>query len=129
YQNHSFLYNAALKKTAAYTTDRRVLFEYITSEEFQQHSIAKRIKKRRKAEERVNEDTDIEQAIAVGRKEADQVLEPELYVEETKQEKAAVSDKNITESEIEDNKHQSDSDQPVQFDKNQSRSFSDWLKL
>jgi len=30
----SFLYNAELKKTAAYTTDRDVLFDYIISEEF-----------------------------------------------------------------------------------------------
>jgi len=30
----SFLYNAELKKTAAYTTDRDVLFDYIVSEEF-----------------------------------------------------------------------------------------------
>ena len=32
----SFLYNDALKLTAAYTTDRDILFEYITSESFVQ---------------------------------------------------------------------------------------------
>ncbi len=31
----SYKYNAALKKTAAYTTDRAILFDFITREEFQ----------------------------------------------------------------------------------------------
>lgn len=34
YNRDSFRYNTELKKTAAYTTDRTVLFEFITSEEF-----------------------------------------------------------------------------------------------
>ena len=35
YKNsNSFLYNDALKQTAAYTTDRNILFEYITSVHF-----------------------------------------------------------------------------------------------
>src|SRR5690606_9013854 len=33
-QQRSFLYNGELKKTAAYTTDRDVLFDYIISEDF-----------------------------------------------------------------------------------------------
>ncbi len=35
YNQDSFRYNTELKKTAAYTTDRSVLFEFITSEQFQ----------------------------------------------------------------------------------------------
>src|SRR5690606_32392058 len=34
HQQRSFLYNNELKKTAAYTTDRDVLFDYIVSEDF-----------------------------------------------------------------------------------------------
>ncbi len=34
YNKDSFRYNGELKKTAAYTTDRAVLFDFITSEEF-----------------------------------------------------------------------------------------------
>jgi len=34
YNRDSFRYNTELKKTAAYTTDRTVLFDFITSEEF-----------------------------------------------------------------------------------------------
>ncbi|MGB1451875.1 MAG: hypothetical protein ACPG7E_09215, partial [Marinirhabdus sp.] len=39
----SFLYNSALKKTAAHTTDRDVLFEYITSRNFFQNKISETI--------------------------------------------------------------------------------------
>ena len=35
YNQDSFRYNTELKKTAAYTTDRSVLFDFITSEQFQ----------------------------------------------------------------------------------------------
>ena len=33
-KTNSFKYNQALKKTAAYTIDRKVLFEFITSQNF-----------------------------------------------------------------------------------------------
>ncbi len=39
-QNESLGYNLALKKTAAVTTDRDVLFDYITSAEFSQQTIS-----------------------------------------------------------------------------------------
>ena len=38
--SNSFLYNDALKQTAAFTTDRNILFEYITSEHFIQNEIS-----------------------------------------------------------------------------------------
>lgn len=41
----SFKYNAALKHTAAYTTDRSILFEFITSKTFYQNRIAEIITK------------------------------------------------------------------------------------
>lgn len=40
YNQESFRYNTELKKTAAYTTDRSVLFDFITSEQF--HSVDKK---------------------------------------------------------------------------------------
>ena len=40
----SFQYNKALKQTAAYTTNRSILFEFITSEAFLQHQISEQIK-------------------------------------------------------------------------------------
>ncbi|MCB4799325.1 hypothetical protein [Neotamlana laminarinivorans] len=41
---NSFKYNYALKTTAAYTTNRSILFDYITSEEFMQNEISEHIK-------------------------------------------------------------------------------------
>ncbi len=38
-QTKNFKYNQELKLTAAYTTDRRILFDFITSDEFQQEKI------------------------------------------------------------------------------------------
>ena len=40
----SFKYNQELKTTAAYTTDRSVLFDFITSEVFLQNDISTHIK-------------------------------------------------------------------------------------
>ena len=40
----SFKYNQELKITAAYTTDRSILFDYITSEAFNQNEISLQIK-------------------------------------------------------------------------------------
>ena len=43
-QKESYKYNNALKTTAAHTTDRSVLFDYITSEVFNQNEISQHIK-------------------------------------------------------------------------------------
>ena len=40
---NSYKYNNALKTTAAYTTDRDILFDFITSPEFLQHTVADQI--------------------------------------------------------------------------------------
>jgi len=40
----SFNYNQALKTTASYTTDRSILFDFITSEDFLQNEISQHIK-------------------------------------------------------------------------------------
>ncbi len=43
-QKESYKYNNALKITAAYTADRSVLFDYITSDVFNQNEISEQIK-------------------------------------------------------------------------------------
>ena len=43
-QKESYKYNNALKVTAAHTTDRSVLFDYITSDVFNQNEISEQIK-------------------------------------------------------------------------------------
>ena len=41
---NSYKYNQELKTTAAYTTDRSILFDFITSESFLQNEISQNIK-------------------------------------------------------------------------------------
>src|SRR5680860_174562 len=45
YNQNSFKYNLALKKTAAFTLDRSVLFDFISSTDFSQDKVALQIKK------------------------------------------------------------------------------------
>ena len=47
-EHQELKYNSALRKTAAYTTDRSILFDFITSEEFIQNSIARQISEQEK---------------------------------------------------------------------------------
>ncbi len=131
-----FSYNPALKKTAAYTADRSVLFDFITSEEFSQNSIAKQI---REQEERLKEITvyeaeeihgrrsiDINEAIKMKQSESERVMDPGLFERPVKTENSeAVSE------EIEQDAEEVDLEigKPLEFDRKESHSFSEWLKL
>src|SRR5699024_6438678 len=142
----SLAYNGALKKTAAYTTDRSVLFDYITSDDFLQDRISGQISRRYRAMEKEKEkEEDISEALKMKHSEADQVLDPYLFEEVQKTEELSVSEQAIpseeslspeegktesleaektsdapkTDPEIEPEK------KPVKFDKTQEHSFSD----
>ncbi|PTX58534.1 hypothetical protein C8N46_11324 [Kordia periserrulae] len=84
----SFQYNQHLKITAAYTTDRSILFDFITSNTFEQHEISSTIKETHNnindidvtAEEVVvNQHLLMEEAIKTKIQEADAILDPELF--------------------------------------------------
>ncbi|OAB79784.1 hypothetical protein [Cochleicola gelatinilyticus] len=85
---NSFLYNDALKVTAAYTTDRDILFEYITSESFVQNEISQQILQHDEAvntleviSENVSEQVSIEidNSLKAELKKAEAILNPELF--------------------------------------------------
>ena len=85
---HSFLYNDALKLTAAYTTDRDILFEYITSETFVQNEISELILQQSEAvreleviSENVSEQVSLEinKQIKAEIKKAEAILDPNLF--------------------------------------------------
>ena len=131
-----FKYNAALKKTAAYTADRSILFDFITSDEFRQNSIARQI---REQEERLKEimvyeyeevfgrrSIDIDDAIKMKQSESDRVMDPELF-ERSKTEEVK---KDIAED-IKDpaSEETLELGSPLKFDSSESHSFSEWLKL
>ncbi len=130
-EHQEFSYNSALKKTAAYTTNRSVLFDFITSEEFNQNKIARQIQDQ---EEQLRNITvfepeevfakrsmAIDEAIKMQQSESEQVMDPELFSE--KQKEAEVQKEPGTE------KDDLQLGEPLEFDASESHSFSEWLRL
>lgn len=136
---NSFKYNSILKTTAAYTTDRDVLFDFITSEEFLQNLIADSISGKTTS----LIDTDIiSEEIASDKKhktllieesndeplpqtvtDADQILDPELFKSK---------DPKI-DTELKKAKQEAEKElklgQPFSFTKKEKHSFAQWLQL
>ena len=134
-EHQEFSYNDALKKTAAYSADRSILFEFITSPEFNQNQIAKQI---RDQEERLKEITvyepeevhgrrsiDINEAIKMKQSESELVMDPALF------EPAAYpsADEDSVETEEKSTQEELGIGKPLEFDGKESHSFSEWLKL
>ncbi|MDQ7917048.1 hypothetical protein RBU60_05620 [Mesonia sp. MT50] len=110
-QHHSFNYNPALKKTAAYTTNREVLFDYITSEAFDQQEVSEKIKYRIQLEDQREENLEMNLT------EANRVLDPELF-----QKISSVKEEKLEEDVLEQGK-------PLAFTPKEKHSFSQWLQL
>nr|WP_236002919.1 hypothetical protein [Luteirhabdus pelagi] len=133
--SQSYRYNDALKVTAAYTTDRNILFEYITSEHFTQHEISQRIYALdddlyniEVEVEDVSAQTamELDKQIREERKKADAILNPALF-----ERKETVVD----EGEEDFPEEQTSAEEalginkPLDFKKEDTHSFSEWLKL
>tara|TARA_R110002124_G_scaffold272213_1_gene441274 strand:+ start:937 stop:1788 length:852 start_codon:yes stop_codon:yes gene_type:complete len=122
YDQNSFRYNIALKVTAAHTTDRSVLFDFITSESFV--TIQKALFDKKKQElfditvidseeiktknESENSSTKLEQSIISSIKEANSIQTEDTT--KTIEEKLAIGS-------------------PLDFADNEKHSFQEWLKL
>ena len=138
--SNNYLYNDSLKLTAAYTADRNVLFEYITSDHFIQNEISELIQQHDEptpemevVSENISKQVSIEidNQIKGELKKAEAILNPDLFhrkegyinelVEANKTE-ANPSIKEIVEVELEEN-------HPLDFTKEDGHSFSEWLKL
>ena len=145
----SINYNQELKTTAAYTTDRSILFDFITSDAFVQNEISEIIKQNTahlntidvtiddlSVEKSVNIDYKLKQQI----KDTDGVLDPALFQPKTpltKKETPFVLDESETIERItEATKTQEATAEdilslgkPLEFNKRESHSFNEWLKL
>ncbi|MEW4925314.1 hypothetical protein [Algibacter sp. 2305UL17-15] len=142
-------YNQALKITAAYTTDRSILFDFITSDVFVQNEISKIIKKNTiylndmnvSADDiSVNKSLTIDDALKQQINETSGVLDPELFQPKDPSQKKTVLFK-LDESETIENATADTKTQdataedilslgkPLQFDKREAHSFNEWLKL
>ena len=142
-QQRSFLYNNELKKTAAYTTDRDVLFDYIVSEDFITYkplqieelkvidesyiafkkneqtldeTIEKRVLDTLVYIENQDKETELIQKI-------DQISKSKI---EAKQEKAEIT---LPKDEVEILEEKLEVGTPLDFSTNDKFSFTEWLKL
>ncbi|UKM64861.1 hypothetical protein GSB9_01419 [Flavobacteriaceae bacterium GSB9] len=145
----SINYNQALKTTAAYTTDRSILFDFITSETFIQNKISKFIKQNTSNLKDFDVETEtisIEKSLETDEalnqqiKDTEATLDPELFSPKEprpKKEKAFVLDESEAIEEVTQGTKTQEASvedilklgQPLQFDKREKHSFNEWLKL
>jgi len=121
----SFRYNQALKTTAAHTADRDILFEYITSREFIQNQISRKILQQKDPVDEIEVIAeDISENLAAEKEkeyknqvqQAEKILNPELF-----QRRDSLDDEKKPET--------LHPDSPLPFAKEDKYSFSEWLKL
>ncbi|HLR76650.1 MAG TPA: hypothetical protein VK106_03250 [Balneolaceae bacterium] len=129
YQTNSFLYDAALNVTAAYTTDRSVLFDYITADVFEQETIAERIKKHRNHDGEEAEENELDESL-MNAEEAALILDPQLFKPSDKNAPSPMLSKSFSdEDDLEAEKEPISSKSSDAYDSQETHSFADWLKL
>lgn len=118
---NSYKYNKALKTTAAFTTDRDVLFEFITSKDFLRYDIDEKTNKETITPKEVDKatvsliETSEDKPLPQDEKDAEHILDPELF-----QSKPST----ITKEE-----ETLDIGKPLTFNAEEKYSFSEWLSL
>ncbi len=156
-------YNDELKVTAAYTTDRSILFDFITSEIFNQNEVSQMIKQNSESLKNiivnemddisVNKSVAIDDALKQYIKDTEGVLDPFLFqkkmdVEEEKPTVTTAYDstevpfidvdvdniESIPEVPAKEEKKPAPEitlnlGKPLEFDKTETHSFSEWLKI
>jgi ribosomal protein S18 len=144
----SYKYNNALKVAAAHTADRDVLFDYITSKEFIQNSIADTIAGRRSKLEDQNaiseeiEPSENVNAMLVEAEEvalpqniqdAEQILNPALFKskspENQDEEKAVEKEESPKAKQETTSENDLNLGKPIPFTKKEKHSFTEWLQL
>ncbi|WP_418501348.1 hypothetical protein [Flagellimonas sp.] len=134
----SYKYNNALKTTAAYTTDRDVLFDYITSKEFIQNNIAdtiagrgSKLEDQKAISEEIEPNPNAESmmgeaeelALPQNIKDAEQILNAELFKSKMPEETSIpAQEKPKPETDLQLGK-------PIPFTKKEKHSFTEWLQL
>jgi putative ubiquitin-RnfH superfamily antitoxin RatB of RatAB toxin-antitoxin module len=146
---NSFKYNQELKITAAYTTDRSILFDFITSEVFIQNEISQFIKQNTEhlkdieidvEDISINKSIQIDDALRQQIKDTINVFDPILFEPKEERQKNIASfvldESKTIETVTEDSKTQEASandllnlGKPLEFDRKETHSFNEWLKL
>ena len=102
----SFKYNKFLKITAAYTTDRAILFDFITSKTFKQNEISNKIKENHEGLKSISV-TEYENFS----------IHPSIEIPESEFKNPQLEEKLLSIGE------------PLKFEKGETHSFSQWLNL
>ncbi|WP_124979612.1 tetratricopeptide repeat protein [Nonlabens xiamenensis] len=113
---NSPMYNKELQRTAAHTTDRSVLFDFITSADFTQIDIGEIIKQN---QEKGNDK-------AVDRSDASNTSSPKTIEEDLN---ASKDFSKVTDQDLFEKKSLNIKEQPLKFDTGETHSFSQWLQL
>ena len=138
---NSLHYNSELKTTAAYTIDRSILFDFITSEEFNQTKVSDQIAKQENYQKNISvfepkeikkeDNLALNEALKMKVRESEQVFDPELFARFVQPE-----DKPLEKGEKEKGEVQKEKVKdplqigtPLSFKKDEIHSFSEWLKL
>jgi hypothetical protein len=136
---NSFKYNKALKVAAAYTADREVLFDFITSDDFirnatgdtvletvmplpDQEILANAINEKIEEPPRLIEESE-DRPLPQSTQDADQLLDPQLF------ESKNHSQPTIASENKNDGNHKLVIGEPLQFTKDEKYSFGEWLQL
>ena len=144
----SFQYNQELKTAAAYTTDRSILFDFITSDVFNQNEISQFIKINSEHVLDIDvtvEDISINKKIVIDNTSQEdiksnlEVLDPSLFQPKFKRQKlvsfALDESENIEEVSPETKTQDASAEdilllgKPLEFNKKETHSFNEWLKL
>ncbi len=138
----SFRYNDALKLTAAHTTDRDILFEYITSEKFIQNEISQTILQQESTpsfldlevvwedvSEKVSIEIKEESNFNAEKQKAAAILNPDLFQRKVTSVANLIETEKAESPQITEEKDLLEIDKPLEFTKNDTHSFSEWLKL
>jgi len=137
----SFKYNQELKITAAYTTDRSILFDFITSKEFLQNEISLHIKQNtehlKEIEVKDIEDISINKSVVIDDAlrqhilNTKPILDPALF--QAKADNIIIPSEEVIEVETKQIKQTPEEKleigKPLTFNKNEVHSFSEWLKI
>ncbi|NRB59968.1 MAG: hypothetical protein HRU50_08560 [Winogradskyella sp.] len=138
----SYKYNNALKTTAAHTTDRSVLFDYITTTDFNQNEISLQIKQNfeniKNIEVHNIDDISVDKSVMIDDalkqhiKETEGVLDPNLFeVKADESSNTTIAEETIIDIDVENitPEEKLNIGKPLEFDKTESHSFSEWLKI
>ena len=120
----SFNYNKELKRTAALTTDRSILFDFITSPVFTQNAISRTIKEQEESLYNivVNEAKDVSEQVEteeLGK--ANQVLDPDFFIPKT--------DNQPEKTDFLEPEKLLEMGAPLDFGQKETHSFAEWLQI